>query len=109
MTGEELEQLARTAIGCWNRSDWAGYRALTGPGYAYEEAGTGRRVEDVAAVLVGWGRFKTAFPDAVAEIVQIRSEGDVAVVGVICRATQTGPLHTAASVESPCAGCTTGR
>ncbi len=101
MTGEELEKLARSVIECWNRSDWAGYRALTGPGYVYEEAGTGRRVEDVAAVLAGWGRLKTAFPDAAAEIVQMRSEGDTAVTEVIWRATQTGPLYTATCVESP--------
>ena len=101
MTGEVLEKLVRTVIECWNRSDWAGCRALTGPGYVYEEAGTGRRLDDVGAVLAGWRRLKTGFPDAAAEIVQLRSEPEVTIAGVIWRATQTGPLHTAAGVESP--------
>jgi SnoaL-like domain len=90
VTGEEVEQLVRTVIGCWNRADWPGYRALAGPGYVYEEAGTGRRVEDAEAVLAGWGRLKTAFPDATAEIVQTRVERDVTVVGVIWRPPQPG-------------------
>lgn len=101
MTGEELEKLTRTVIDCWNRSDWAGYRALSGPGFGYEEAGTGRRVADVEAVLVGWDRLKTGFPDATAEIVQVRSEPGVTVVGVIWRATQNGPLCTATGIEPP--------
>lgn len=101
MTGEKLEKLACTVVECWNRSDWAGYRSLTGPGYVYEEAGTGRRVDGVDGVLVGWGRLKTAFPDAAAEIVQMQAEADVTVAGVIWRATQTGPLLTVAGIESP--------
>lgn len=99
MTAAEVERLTCTVIGCWNRSDWSSYRALTGPGYVYEEAGTGRRITDTEAVLVAWVRLRTAFPDATVEIVQLHAEDDVAVAGVIWRATQTGPLHT--DVGSP--------
>lgn len=101
MSSGGREQLARAVIESWNHADWAGYRALTGPGFVYEEAGTGRRVTDVENLLAGWRRLKGAFPDAAAEITRIQVESDLTVAYVIWRASQTGPLPTATGPEPP--------
>lgn len=98
---DELEKFTRRTIECWNRSEWQAYRALTAAGFVYEEAGTGRRVEDVEDVLTGWRRLKAAFPDATAEITRVDMRDDMALASVVWRATQTGPLRTAVGVEAP--------
>lgn len=101
MSSVGLEQLTRAVIESWNQADWASYRALTGPGFVYEEAGTGRRVTDLEDLLAGWRRLKCAFPDATAQITYIHADDDLTVACVIWRATQTGPLPTTTGPEPP--------
>ena len=96
-----LDELSRTVVACWNREDWDAYAGLAGPGFAYEEAASGRRVEDLDAVLAAWRRVREAFPDATADVVDVLVRGAVTVTGVVWRATHTGPVQTPAGLESP--------
>jgi predicted ester cyclase len=98
---QRLDELARAVVDCWNRSDWSAYRALSGPRFVYEEVGSGRRVEDVDELLMGWQRLRAAFPDASAEVVDVLVRGDVTVAGLVWRATHTGLVLTADGIESP--------
>jgi hypothetical protein len=97
----EVDALSRALVGAWNRADWSAYRALTAVAYRYEETGSGRRIDDVNAVLADWRRVRGAFPDVRAEIVDVLAHGDTSVVGLVWRATHSAPLDTPDGVESP--------
>ncbi len=101
MPNNTLEQLARESIEAFNRADWDAIRAMSATGYVYEETGTGRRIEGVEAVIVVLQEWKAAFPDATGEITRSAISGDTAVLEIIWRGTQTGPLPTGAGVLPP--------
>jgi predicted ester cyclase len=95
MTGErdaEVTALSRTVVAAWNRADWSTCRDLTASGYRYEEVCSGRRIDDVDAVLADWRQIRAAFPDVRAEIVDVLAHGDTSVVGLVWRATQSAPV-----------------
>lgn len=96
----EVAELSRALVEIWNRADWSAYRALTARKYRYEETGSGRTA-DVDAVLADWRQVRRVFPDVGAEIVDVLAHGDTSVVGLIWRATQSGPVDTPDGVESP--------
>jgi hypothetical protein len=97
----EVTALSRIIVEAWNRADWITYRALTAPGYRYEEAGSGRRIDDVDVVLAEWRQVRGVFPDVSAEIVDVLNHGDRSVVGLVWRATHSAPVDTPDGVESP--------
>jgi predicted ester cyclase len=104
VTGErdaEVAALSRSVVEAWNRADWSTYRALASPGYSYEEAGSGRRIDDIDAVAADWRRVRTVFPDVRAEIVDVLAHGDNSVVGLVWRATHSAPVDTPDGLESP--------
>jgi len=95
------EELARAVVDSWNLSDWVAYRALLADAFRYTEAASGHQIDDVDQVLAGWRRVKEAFPDASAEIIDILVRSDTTIVGVVWRATHTGPVRTTEGLESP--------
>jgi hypothetical protein len=97
----EIDALSRALVEAWNRADWPAYRALTAGEYRYEETGSGRRIDDVDAVLADWGRVRGVFPDVSAEIVDVLAHDDTSVVGLVWRATHSAPVETPDGVESP--------
>jgi predicted ester cyclase len=104
MTGErdaEVAALSRTVVAAWNRADWSTCRALTAEDYRYEEIGSGRRIDDIDAVLADWRQIRAAFPDVRAEIVDVLAHGDTSVVGLVWSATHTAPVETPHGLESP--------
>jgi predicted ester cyclase len=82
----ELAQLVHARVACCNGGDWAGVRALTGAGYAYREAGTGR-IDDIDDVLAALERLRAAVPDMQAQVGPVHGEGDVTVAELVWSAT----------------------
>lgn len=93
--------LSRTLVEAWNRADWPACRALAAPAYRYEEATTGRRIDDIDAVVADWRRLRAVFPDVDAEIADVLAHGDTSVIGLVWRATHTTPVHTPAGPQAP--------
>jgi SnoaL-like polyketide cyclase len=85
----ELAQLVRARVAHCNDGDWAAVRALTGAGYAYREAGTGGRIDDIDDVLAALGRLRAADPDTHIDVGPVLTEGDVSVADLIWNATLT--------------------
>jgi predicted ester cyclase len=83
----ELAKLVHARVACCNGCDWTGVRALTGAGYAYREAGTGGRIDDIDDVLATLERLRAAVPDMQAEVGPVLGEGDVTVAELVWSAT----------------------
>lgn len=83
----ELAQLVRTRAACCNEGDWAAVRALTGAGYAYCEAGTGGRIDDIDDVLAALERLRAAAPDTHTEVERVLCDGDVTIAELVWSAT----------------------
>lgn len=101
MADRKLDQLARETIEAFNRGDWDAVRAMTGPGYVYEEIGTGRRTEGADETIAALQQWKSALPDVTGEVMRVAVDGDTAVLEVVWRGTQTGPLATGAGELPP--------
>jgi steroid delta-isomerase-like uncharacterized protein len=103
MSDNKLDQLARKTIDDFNRSDWDAGRASIGPGYVYEETGTGRRCEGADETVAAMQEWKAAIPDGTGEVLRVVVEGDTVVMELVWRGTQTGPMATGAG-ELPASG-----
>ena len=86
----DLEQLARTHVARCSRGCWTAVRAMTASGYAYCEAGSGRRIDDVDEVLAAWQRLRAAAPDVRAHVGPVVAGTDVTVADVLWSATLAG-------------------
>jgi steroid delta-isomerase-like uncharacterized protein len=98
MATENIEDRARASVDAFNHGDWEAVRADLGPGYVYEETGTGRRYEGADAVMAALQEWRSAFPDATGEIVRLAVSGETAVLEIVWRGTHSGPLDTGAGV-----------
>ena len=103
MDDARLRDLARQGIEAFNQGDWDLIRARYAPGFVYDEIGTGVHLEGADDVIGGLQAWKTALPDVTGEIVNVLVEGDTAVLELVWRGTQTGPLPTP-SGELPASG-----
>jgi hypothetical protein len=64
MVEQDVEGLARKTIEAFNTGDWETTHDLFGPGFLYDETGTGRHLDDVEEVMAALHAWKAAFPDA---------------------------------------------
>jgi SnoaL-like polyketide cyclase len=83
----EHADLVRVRVAFCNEGDWTALRALTGAGYAYREAGTGGRIDDIDDVLTALARLRAAAPDLHIEVQQVLTDGDVTVAQLVWSAT----------------------
>ena len=101
MTDTKLEQQARESVEAFNRGDWDAIRAMSPPEGTYEETATGRSLlgpDEIIAALQDW---RTGVPDVTGEVVRLVTDGDLAVLEVVWRGTQTGPLSAGANTLPP--------
>jgi steroid delta-isomerase-like uncharacterized protein len=98
MPTEDLDKLARESIEAFNQSDWEAVRSAIGPGYVYDETGTGRRIDDIDELIGALQAWKAAFPDIKGEITRTLVAGDTVAMEISWRGTQTGDLDTGAGV-----------
>ena len=86
--------VANEMIDAFNAGDWARFRATVAADVAYEETGTGRRVEGADAyVALGQG-WRDVFPDCTGAVERAVADGAVVAQEVIWAGTQRGPLPT---------------
>ena len=96
MTDTEIERMARRTIEDFNRGDWDALRASSASDSVYEEPATGRvlhGVDDIIAALQDW---RTGVPDVTGEVHRVVTDGETAVLEILWRGTQTGPLSAGA-------------
>lgn len=89
-----VEQLARTSLERFNSGDFEGLRRELGPGFVYEEAGTGRRVTDPDEMIVTLQQWKSGLPDVHGTAERMLVDGDTVAMEILWRGTHTGSLPT---------------
>ncbi|MGN6743360.1 MAG: ester cyclase, partial [Amnibacterium sp.] len=89
-----VEELARASLEHFNSGDLDALRAEMGPGFVYEETGTGRRVTDPDEAIAGFRQWRTALPDVTGTITRLVVDGDLVAMEIRWRGTHTGPLAT---------------
>ena len=101
MTDTTLEQQAREAIEAFNRGDWDALRATMAPDSLYEETATGRSLHGPDEILGALQDWRTGVPDVTGEIQRVATDGDQAVLEILWRGTQSGPLTAGATTLPP--------
>ncbi|PVZ14873.1 ester cyclase [Actinomycetospora cinnamomea] len=101
MTDTKLEQQARESIEAFNRGDWAAIRAMSAPDGTYEEPATGRSLHGPDEILAALQDWRTGVPDVTGEVVRLVTDGDLAVLEVVWRGTQSGPLAAGSTTLPP--------
>jgi steroid delta-isomerase-like uncharacterized protein len=91
--GSALET-AKAAIAAFNAKDWNRTRELMASGSVYDEKATGRSIQGADEIVQALQAWATAFPDATGNIMREIEAGDTAVIELVWRGTQTGPLET---------------
>jgi steroid delta-isomerase-like uncharacterized protein len=95
MAGEQQDLIKRAdgILEAFNAADWQRFAVAMAPEVVYEETGTQRRVDDVAAYVQLCQGWKQAFPDARGEIRNVIASGNTVVQEIIWEGTQTGTLE----------------
>jgi len=83
----ELTQLVRDRVARCNEGDWAAVRDLTGAGFAYCEAGTGGRIDDVDDVIAALARLRSAAPESRIDVVRVLGDGPLTVAELVWSVT----------------------
>ena len=90
----EIARAAADLTEAFNDSDFERARSMCTPDVAYNETGTGRRVEGLDAytdLLKGW---KQALPDVRGAIRGSLADDDTVVQDILWEGTHTGPIQT---------------
>lgn len=90
-----MTELMQKVFDAFASADWQTWNSLHAPDATYEELATRRKVQghdEIVAVMKAW---KTAFPDAKAEILNSYEAGDTQVAEVEWTGTHKGPLESA--------------
>lgn len=89
-----IEQLAHASLERCNEGDLDGVRQLMGPGFVYEETGTGRRLDDIDEVIGVFRAWRTALPDVRGTLERMVVDGSTVAMELVWRGTHTGTLVT---------------
>ena len=93
MAEQDLIKAARGVVDAFNANDWEGCKAALASDSVYDEVGTSRRIQGVAAIIPCWQAWKQAMPDVRGTVSQALSGGNTVVLEVTWKGTQTGPLQ----------------
>jgi len=92
MAEQDLIKSARGVVDAFNAGDWEGCKAVLASDSVYDEVGTSRRIQGVAAIIPCWQAWKQAMPDVKGTVSQAFAGGNTVVLEVTWKGTQTGPL-----------------
>lgn len=92
---------AAAGVAAFNNGDWEALRASVAPGVQYDETATGLRLTGADELVAHLSAWHAAAPDCRGEIVRTVAQDDVAVLEIVWRGTQTGPLRTPAGEIAP--------
>lgn len=87
-------RVATEAIEAFNAADWDTLEDLCSPSVVYTETGTGRTLEGIDACAAAWREWREAMSDLTGTVVRTIEDGDTAVLEIVWRGTQDGPLAT---------------
>ena len=87
-------QTAKAAVMAYNDKNWDKARASLVEKAIYDEKGTGRRLQGVNQIIEAWQGWAKTFPDSKATFVAEYACGDTAVLELVWKGVQTGPLQT---------------
>jgi len=92
-TEQTLIDAARGVVDAFNADDWDAYQAALTADSVYDEVGTSRRIEGVAAIILSMQAWKQAFPDVKGTIDHAFADGNTVVLEVTWQGTHSGPLQ----------------
>jgi steroid delta-isomerase-like uncharacterized protein len=93
MTEQNLIKTARSTVDAFNAGDWDAYEAALTADSVYDEVGTSRRIEGVAAIISSLQVWKQAFPDVKGTVNQAFAAGNTVVLEMTWKGTHSGPLQ----------------
>lgn len=91
---DAIIEAAKAPIIAYGEKNWDKAKATVTPNYHYDEVATHRSIDGVDNVLEVWKGWAKAFPDSKATFHDAYAAGDVVVVELTWKGTQTGPLAT---------------
>ena len=94
MIANSAAAAATRNIEAFNAGDFDALRELCTPSVVYTETGTGRVLEGMDACEPVWRDWRVAMPDLAGTVVRSLDDGDLGVIEIAWRGTQTGPLQT---------------
>ena len=86
-------EIAKAAVIAYNEKNWDKARGALVEKGVYDEKATGRRLQGINQIIEAWQGWAEAFPDSKATFVGEYSSGDTAVLELIWKGVQSGPLH----------------
>lgn len=96
MVAKSIVDIAKAQVIAYNDRNWDAVRASLAPRVVYDEVGTQRKIEGVDEVISAWRGWGTALPDSRATFDAAHVVGDIAILELTWRGTQSGPLQTPA-------------
>jgi steroid delta-isomerase-like uncharacterized protein len=93
MTEQTLIAAARGAVAAFNAGDWHAYEAALTTDSVYDEVGTSRRIEGVAAIIPSMQAWKEAFPDVKGTVDRAFADGNTVVLEMTWTGTHSGQLQ----------------
>jgi len=88
-------ETAKAATIAYNEKIWDKVRAAFVEKGVYDEKATGRRLQGTGQIIEAWQGWAKTLPDSKATFIAEHACGDTAVLEVVWRGSQTGPLQTA--------------
>lgn len=88
----DLITTGRGFIDAFNAADWVAFASSLAANAVYDEVGTSRRIEGVAAVVACLQDWKQAMPDVEGTVDHAFSDGTTVLFELTWRGTHTGPL-----------------
>jgi steroid delta-isomerase-like uncharacterized protein len=101
MPNSKLIDIVKNQLVSFANSDWASYRKTVTDDVIYEEEGTARKVTGADEYMKLLKEWKSAFPDAKANIKEIIATGDAVVAEVEWQATHKGAMPGAGGKIPP--------
>jgi steroid delta-isomerase-like uncharacterized protein len=92
MTEQHRITAARGAVDAFNADDWVAYEATLTADSVYDEVGTSRRIQGVAAIIPSMQAWKQAFPDVKGTVDHAFADGNTVVLELTWKGTHSGPL-----------------
>ena len=94
-------ETAKASVIAYNEKNWDKARGALIEKGVYDEKATGRRLQGANQIIEAWQGWAKAFPDSKATFVGEYAVGDTAVLELVWKGVQSGPLQTPAGTIPP--------
>jgi steroid delta-isomerase-like uncharacterized protein len=87
-------EIAKAAVTAYNEKDWDKTRGLLAADAVYDEKATNRHLEGAGQIIEAFQGWADTFPDSKATFIREFASGDTAILELVWKGVQTGPLQT---------------